>query len=310
MQIPLSQIKPSPNPIRTTWDEAKLDELAQSIKEQGLIVPIKVRPTDNAHYEIVYGHRRVEAAKRAGLYQVDAIIEGVDDTSAVIQSLIENVMREDMSDIDHAKALKKIIDLTGWSASEIDRRGITGKKNALRLMKLLDLPEDLQDEIGRTLTKRHVDHVTMRVHGHGEVEEVLRKASKENLSLPQTEKVAESIAATKDPVMRDRLLKREYDPFWHDPEMARERAEKYGDYDPMAREKDRTPPADAMWKETAEVKILLDYLGAARKMAKEAAKMDELGKFAPEARSFVASKIRAMADAWYEVAENLEHDYD
>ena len=65
MKIPLDLIAPSPTPVRTTWDEDKMNELAQSIKEQGVIVPVKVRPV-NGHYELVYGHRRTEASRRAG----------------------------------------------------------------------------------------------------------------------------------------------------------------------------------------------------------------------------------------------------
>ena len=73
-EIPINKIHPSPNPIRKSWDEDKMEELTQSIKERGVIVPIKVRPNGDS-YEVVYGHRRIEAAGRAQLHSIPAIVE-------------------------------------------------------------------------------------------------------------------------------------------------------------------------------------------------------------------------------------------
>lgn len=118
MKVKISEIKVSAQPIRTSQDDDKLNELVQSIKEQGLIVPIKVRP-DNGGYEVVYGHRRLEACKQAGLDEIESIIEGVDDTDTLIQALIENVVREDMNDLDEGKAYKELVDNYGLSVSHL-----------------------------------------------------------------------------------------------------------------------------------------------------------------------------------------------
>ena len=77
MKIKLNDIKPSPEPIRSKWDEEAMEELKKSIAEQGLIVPIKVRRLDG-EYEIVYGHRRVEAMRRLGWKECEAIVEGME----------------------------------------------------------------------------------------------------------------------------------------------------------------------------------------------------------------------------------------
>ena len=136
-QIHIDKIHPSPNPIRKTWDEGKMEELAQSIKERGVIVPIKIRPNGDG-YEVVYGHRRVEAARRAGLVEMPAIVEGVDDTEALIQALIENVQREDMAINDKASSIKRLVDNHGYSLRELDRQGIISQPMASEWLIWLD----------------------------------------------------------------------------------------------------------------------------------------------------------------------------
>ena len=105
MKISIKSIKGATNPIRTSEDKEKMGELVQSIAEQGLIVPIKVRPLGD-EYEVVYGHRRLHACKELGLAEIECIVEGVDDHNHLIQALTENVVREDMSEPDIARSIK------------------------------------------------------------------------------------------------------------------------------------------------------------------------------------------------------------
>ena len=107
-KIQLSDIVNSTQPIRSSYDEKEMERLVQSIQHYGVIQPIKVRPNGQDTYEMVDGHRRVEASRRAGLDDIEAFVEGVDDKTALIQSLIANVQREDMSDLDKGYALKAI----------------------------------------------------------------------------------------------------------------------------------------------------------------------------------------------------------
>jgi len=91
--IPIKDLSSSKNQVRTTFNEEKLDELALSLKEQGQEVPIKVRPNGKG-YEIIYGHRRAEASKRAGLKTIVAIVEDADDEEALLKQILENECRE------------------------------------------------------------------------------------------------------------------------------------------------------------------------------------------------------------------------
>lgn len=109
MQVELSKIHAAPQPIRETWDEEKMQGLTASIRDLGVIVPIKVRPNSDG-YEVVYGHRRAEAARRAGLSHISAEIEGMDDGASVKQAIAENVVREDMEPLELGKAMARLRD--------------------------------------------------------------------------------------------------------------------------------------------------------------------------------------------------------
>jgi ParB family chromosome partitioning protein len=312
MKIKLSEIHAAPQPVRTTWDEDRLDELAQSIQEQGLIVPIKVRP-NGAGYEVVYGHRRVEAAKRAGLREIESIVEGMDDTNALTQALIENVQREDMEPMDIANSLAYLQEITDWSQAEIGRRRIMPQPSVTRYLSLIKEEPEIQRLIARAsprgdvpegkITERHIRYISGVDLDPVSRKQILKKAAAEGMSSEQSYRAAAAVGATKDPRRRRMLLETPYSSFIHDPDMNRERAERYGAHDPMSVSKE--PSIGEMWEMTTEVKMILDYLKSSRKMAQEALKMDEVGKFSPEARLFVARKARRMVEAWQGVVDKL-----
>lgn len=118
MLIELGRIHGAPKPVRETWDEEKMEELTASIRDLGIIVPIKLRPNSDG-YEVVYGHRRTEAARRAGLSHVPAEIEGMDDGSSVKQAIAENVVREDMEPLQLGKALLRLKEAYGLADHQI-----------------------------------------------------------------------------------------------------------------------------------------------------------------------------------------------
>jgi ParB family chromosome partitioning protein len=120
MRIKLQHIKPSPNPIRKTWDENKLQELCWSLLEEGQVEPIGVYECDSG-YTVVWGHRRVEAARRAGWTEIDAMIVSQNEIDNLIQSGIENLASEDMSADDKAGWAQRLVDM-GFSQHEIARR--------------------------------------------------------------------------------------------------------------------------------------------------------------------------------------------
>lgn len=120
MRIPLQKIKPSPNPIRKTWDEDKMHELIWSLMEEGQVEPIGVYE-DTEGYTVVWGHRRVEAARRAGWTEIDALVVARDEIDNLVQSGIENLSGEEMTADDKAAWAQRLVDM-GFSQHEIARR--------------------------------------------------------------------------------------------------------------------------------------------------------------------------------------------
>jgi ParB/RepB/Spo0J family partition protein len=120
MKIQLQKINPSPNPIRKTWDEEKMQELCWSLLEQGQVEPVGVYE-DAEGYTVVWGHRRIEAARRAGWAEIDALIVPQDEIDNLIQSGIENLSGEDMIVDDKAEWAQRLVDM-GFSQHEIARR--------------------------------------------------------------------------------------------------------------------------------------------------------------------------------------------
>src|SRR5512139_2147760 len=120
MKILLSEIRPAPNPIRKTWDEERMKELCWLLVEEGQVEPIGLYEA-NGGYTLVWGHRRVEAARRVGWTDIDALIVQQDEIDNLIQSGIENLSGEDMSADDKAEWAQRLVDM-GFSQHEIARR--------------------------------------------------------------------------------------------------------------------------------------------------------------------------------------------
>lgn len=307
MRIALDQIHPSPHPVRTSWDEDKLNELAESIREHGVIQSIKVRPNANG-YEIVYGHRRTEAARRAGLIEIEAQVEGLDDQNTLIQALIENVQREDMTPLDTADGLWALKNATGWSNREIAEKlgkthnwvnyHISLKDEPQEIKKLLDTDDGTQSSI----TVRHIREATI-LEPTDKIA-VLQKAADEGLTAAQTRKVAESVAAAPSEQAKRVILGQEYSTAYHDPEWIRQRAQQFGAHDPLYRAE--TPKQTTDWQQSPEVINVVDTMKDWLRLLTDFRKASDVGKMSPEAKHFIARRARQFADALTEWADNLE----
>lgn len=137
-EIDIDQIAPNPTQPRFKLDEKSLDELAASIRENGILQPILVRPLSDG-YQIVAGERRLAAAQRAGLFRIPAVVRDVPDDRLLELALIENIQREQLNPMEEAQAYQKLVDNLRYTQEEIARR--LGKErstvaNSLRLLKL------------------------------------------------------------------------------------------------------------------------------------------------------------------------------
>jgi ParB family chromosome partitioning protein len=112
--IPLEKIIAGKNQPRQTFYEESLQELAQSIKERGVLEPIVVRPAADGRYEIVMGERRYRAAQMAGLTEIPAIVRELSDEEAAADALLENFQREDLNPIERAQAIQRLLTMMSW----------------------------------------------------------------------------------------------------------------------------------------------------------------------------------------------------
>jgi ParB family chromosome partitioning protein len=134
--IAIDRLRPGKYQPRTRMDAASLAELALSIREQGIMQPILVRPVDGGRFEIVAGERRWRAAQQAGLREIPALVKNVPDQSALAVALIENIQREDLNPLEEAKGLQRLIDefgLTHETAAKAVGRSRSAVTNLLRL---------------------------------------------------------------------------------------------------------------------------------------------------------------------------------
>ena len=137
--LKLAQLQPGKYQPRTRMDEGSLYELAESIKSQGVMQPVLVRPVDGGRYEIIAGERRFRAAKLAGLDEVPVLVKPVPDEAAAVMALIENMQREDLNPLEEAQGLKRLIDefgLTHEQAAQAVGRSRSAASNLLRLLNL------------------------------------------------------------------------------------------------------------------------------------------------------------------------------
>lgn len=142
-EIPISRIVPNPNQPRTTFDDEALAELAQSIKELGIVQPLTVRKLGN-EYQIIAGERRYRAAKIAGLSEVPAYIREVDDEQVLELALVENIQREDLDPIEIAISYQRLMEECKLTQELLSDR--VGKKRATvaNYLRLLKLPAEVQ----------------------------------------------------------------------------------------------------------------------------------------------------------------------
>jgi ParB family chromosome partitioning protein len=154
--LPLDVIRPGRFQPRSVFDEDKLEELASSIRAQGVVQAVVVRETAPGEFELIAGERRWRAAQKAGLDSIPAVVRNVADEATVAMSLIENIQREDLNPLEEATALRRLIDefhMTHREAADAVGRSRAAVSNLLRLLELMQEVKDMVD--GRLIEMGH-----------------------------------------------------------------------------------------------------------------------------------------------------------
>jgi ParB family chromosome partitioning protein len=192
--LPVEQIQAGRYQPRRHFDDAALDELAESIRQQGVIQPILVRAIGKDRYEIIAGERRWRAASRAGLAEIPVVLRKVDDRAVIAMALIENIQREDLNPLEEAQALARLIDefaLTHQQAAEAVGRSRASVSNLLRL---LELPEPLQALLAEGRLEMGHARALLTLAPQAALA-LARQAAEEGWSVREVERRAQALAA-------------------------------------------------------------------------------------------------------------------
>jgi ParB family chromosome partitioning protein len=187
-KLPIERIRPGQYQPRTRMDPDALQELADSIKAQGLVQPVIVRKLGGGEYELIAGERRWRASQLAGLHEIPAVVRDIPDQAVAAMSLIENIQREDLSALEEANALRRLIDefgLTHQQTAEAVGRSRAAVTNLLRLMELQDETKALL-EAGQ-LEMGHA-RALLALQGKQQVE-VAQQVAQRQLSVRETERL-------------------------------------------------------------------------------------------------------------------------
>ena len=185
--IHIKDIQKNPYQPRKDFPEEKIKELAQSIKENGLIQPIIVRQSPVIGYEILAGERRYRASILAGLSEVPVIVKNLSDQDMMLHSIIENLQREDLNPVEEAKSYQSLID-KGFTHAEIAEKMGKSRPYITNLVRLLSLPDDILTEVenGR-LSQAHARLLIQL--SNQEQKKLLGRIQSEDLSVRQVERL-------------------------------------------------------------------------------------------------------------------------
>lgn len=160
--IPQAMIVPNPNQPRKRFDYDELENLAQSIRENGILQPITVRKREDKKYELVSGERRLRAARLVGMVKIPSIVINIDDKNSAMFSIIENLQRQGLNFFEEAEAIEKLVGEYAMSREEVALKLGLAPSTVSNKLRILRLPEEMRFELARSgLTESHAKALLM-----------------------------------------------------------------------------------------------------------------------------------------------------
>ena len=189
--VSVSKIKPNPYQPRKTFDQNALEELSDSIKENGLFQPILLRET-LVGYEIISGERRYRASKLAGLDTVPAIIYDYTDQQMMEVALVENIQREDLSIVEEARSYQSLIDNLGYTQEQLANKVGKSRSHVANIIRLLKLDDDILESVDKGLLSMGHVKVLITIDDKKRQHQIVDQIISQNLNVRQTEELASS----------------------------------------------------------------------------------------------------------------------
>ena len=219
LQIDINSIDGNPFQPRTRFDNDTLEELAASIRQVGIVVPLTVRETGNGRYQLIAGERRLRAARMAGLTHVPAYVRTADDTAMLEMALVENIQREDLDAIEVAITYQRLIEECNLTQEKLSDRVGKQRSTVANYLRLLRLPAEIQLGIrNRNLTMGHA-RTLVNIEDPARQINIFYHIIEEDLSVRATEELVRRLqsAASKDParIEKKKKLNTEYEELAH-----------------------------------------------------------------------------------------------
>lgn len=204
MVVPIENIEPNPDQPRRRFDPEHLEDLANSIREKGVIQPLIVREKSGGKYEIVAGERRWRASQKAQLHELPVIVRDFDDTEVLEIAIIENIQRSDLNPVEEAAGYRQLMDRFGHTQDAMSKALGKSRSHIANLLRLLNLPQDIQDlvEEGKLssgharalITSDHAQVIAKRIVNEGlsvrATEALVKKYASGDLEKPKKAKPA------------------------------------------------------------------------------------------------------------------------
>lgn len=198
-EIPVELIAPNPRQPRQSFDEVKLEELADSIRVRGVLQPIVVTPLAGGRYELVAGERRLRAARIAELELVPAMVRATDDWERLDLALAENMARQDLNAVEEARACAMLVDDLGLTKEEVGRRVGRSRVAISNLVRLLDLPEETLELIEHGSLSEGHGRAILLCKDHGARRSLGYEARDGAWSVRETERRARDVEGQAEP---------------------------------------------------------------------------------------------------------------
>ena len=212
IEIDIDLIEPNSLQPRTNFDEERLEELAQSIKSNGIIQPLLVRRQNGERYQLVAGERRWRAAQRAGLLRVPCVVREIPEDKVLELALIENIQRQELNAIEEAHAYKRLIETLGLTQEMVAQRVGRDRTFITNYLRLLRLPEDIQQLVERDkLTMGHA-RALLGIDDPEIQRKIARNITEHGLSVRETERTIKRLINKESTVLPGLTVAAKEDP--------------------------------------------------------------------------------------------------
>jgi len=209
-EIDIEEIQPAPRQARQLFDQEKLDELAASIKEHGVIQPVLVRPLEVGGYELIAGERRWRACKSLGYKSIPAVIKEYRDLEATAVSLIENVQRENLNPLEEAMAYQQLMADFGLTQEEVSGRVGKSRPFVANMVRILGLPGEIKNMLASgTINTGHA-RALLAIRDNKKQLAAAGRIARQQLSVRQAEKIAKGLAEAELKSKENKLSRSQY----------------------------------------------------------------------------------------------------